>query len=312
MTTRLYRSTDTSAPVLTGEADKLNALLKACLVDGYGDKTAAGWTSPYYDDTTKTRVFRQAISGLYLQVQDNGQSTGGMREARIRGYESMSAFDTGTGPFPTVAQRTNGFCWRKSNTANTTARAWTLLADEKRLYLFVESGDTAGTTTTGMFGNIRSYKADDNWATAIAGRLTENSSTLSSTEEKTWYGALGLTTVTSHYLTRSYSGVGTSVAAGLHSDLVKGLGASAGFFGKGSMAYPTPVDGGLYLGKIWIHENAALRGDIPGIWTPLHNRPLAHGDTFSGVGSLTGRSFLALYVCDVGELILETSDTWDI
>lgn len=312
MTAILYKSTDTSAPVLTGEVDKLNALLKACLVDGYGSKAAAGWTSPYFDDTSKTRIFRQANNGLYLQVQDNGQSAGGAKEARVRGYEAMSAFDTGTGPFPTVTQRTNGFVWRKSNTANSTARPWFLLADGRRLYLFVESGDTSGTTTCGRFGDIRSYKSADNWACTIAGRIVENSSSLTTTQELTFSGVIGLTTVTSDYLARSYSGVGTSVAAGMHTDTTKGMGGSAGFFGRTGMTYPTPVDGGLYLGKIWCHENAALRGDLPGVWAPFHNRALAHGDTFSGAGALSGRSFLALFVCETGEMILETSDTWDL
>jgi hypothetical protein len=44
MTVRIYRSTDGSAPVLTGQAGKLTDLLDAILVNGYGSKTAAGWT----------------------------------------------------------------------------------------------------------------------------------------------------------------------------------------------------------------------------------------------------------------------------
>ena len=47
MTVRVYRWDDASAPVLTGEVGKLAALLKACLVTGYGSKTAAGWSNPY-------------------------------------------------------------------------------------------------------------------------------------------------------------------------------------------------------------------------------------------------------------------------
>ena len=37
----IYRSTDASAPVLTGEVGKLVDLLDACLVNGYGAKSAA-------------------------------------------------------------------------------------------------------------------------------------------------------------------------------------------------------------------------------------------------------------------------------
>ena len=47
MTVRIYKSTDSGAPTLTGQAFSLISLLLACLVDGYGSKAAAGWTKPY-------------------------------------------------------------------------------------------------------------------------------------------------------------------------------------------------------------------------------------------------------------------------
>lgn len=45
MTVRFYSSLDTGAPALSGDLyDRLRAILRACLVDGYGSKPAAGWT----------------------------------------------------------------------------------------------------------------------------------------------------------------------------------------------------------------------------------------------------------------------------
>lgn len=49
MAVTLYRSTDTGAPVLPNVSsqraiDNLKLILKACLVDGYGSKPAAGWS----------------------------------------------------------------------------------------------------------------------------------------------------------------------------------------------------------------------------------------------------------------------------
>ena len=41
MTVRVYKSTDGSAPVLTGQAGSLTTLLDAVLVNGYGAATAA-------------------------------------------------------------------------------------------------------------------------------------------------------------------------------------------------------------------------------------------------------------------------------
>ena len=41
----IYKSTDTSAPVLAGnDRTCLVNLLNKCLVTGYGDRPAAGWT----------------------------------------------------------------------------------------------------------------------------------------------------------------------------------------------------------------------------------------------------------------------------
>lgn len=45
MTVRFYSSLDTGAPALSGDFyDRLRTILKACLVDGYGAKPAAGWS----------------------------------------------------------------------------------------------------------------------------------------------------------------------------------------------------------------------------------------------------------------------------
>lgn len=46
MTVRFYSSLDSGAPVLSGSRayDKIKQILRACLVDGYGGKVAAGWT----------------------------------------------------------------------------------------------------------------------------------------------------------------------------------------------------------------------------------------------------------------------------
>ncbi len=45
----VYTHFDAGAPTLSGQTafSKVRAVLKACLVDGYGDKPAAGWTMPH-------------------------------------------------------------------------------------------------------------------------------------------------------------------------------------------------------------------------------------------------------------------------
>lgn len=317
MTVIVYKSTDSSAPVLYGAADSLNALLKACLVDGYGSKAAAGWTSPYYDSATKTRVFLTGGGNTaYLRVLDNGQSAGGAKEARIIGYESMSAHDTGTGLFPTAAQRTNGFTIRKSSLADgTTARAWYLFATDSLFHLLIESGDTAGACSFASFGKIKSYKASDTFGFWIAGRAVENSGVVSTANDPGMdRGQLGtLSTSYAVYLMRSYTGAGASVVANCSGDVSR-VSSSVVIAGSTGLTYPHQVDGGLYLNRTTLFEQATpcLRGEVPGLWYPAHSQPLPHLDTVSGTGGISSKSFLALKVGSIGEVMLETSDTWDV
>jgi len=90
----------------------------------------------------------------------------------------------------------------------------------------------------------------------------------------------------------------------------------------GAFSFPNPPDNGIYMAPVWIHHNNCVRGYLKGLWCPLQHLPLAHNDTFSGTGNLTGKSFLAqllLGVAPLGsnyqnggpaECFVETSDTW--
>jgi hypothetical protein len=54
-------------------------------------------------------VYRQpAGSRFYLQVDDSGPGAGAAREARCFGFEAMTAYNVGTGQFPTVSQSRGG------------------------------------------------------------------------------------------------------------------------------------------------------------------------------------------------------------
>lgn len=52
----IYRSDDPGAPVISDSRDGLYQILKACLIDGYGSKAAAGW-SVVYDAWVSDGVF---------------------------------------------------------------------------------------------------------------------------------------------------------------------------------------------------------------------------------------------------------------
>jgi hypothetical protein len=306
----LYQSTDGSAPVLTGNAGSLTALLTACLVNGYGAKSGAGWTVPYSGSNQAAYTQGSGSSGNSVIVNDNGPGAGGGKEARVTGYETVSSFSAGTNPFPTAAQLAAGIICRKSATADGTARPWIVLANTRTFYLLTQSGDVSTDYSVLAFGDLNSNAgSSDSRRAMIIGRNAENSAT--ATVDGFYLLATGMSTAhQGHYIDRSYTGVGSSVTAGKHSDYVK----NTGNMGAGGMAYPMAVDGGLYMAPIYVHENAVSlpRGTLSGVWAPLHNRPLNNGDTFSGVGGLGGRSFMAVQIFSSAMVFLETSDTWDV
>lgn len=312
----IYRSTDTSAPVLTGQVGSLITLLDACLVNGYGSKAAAGWSKPYTG--TNSADYQQGGSGFYLEVNDNGPGTGGAREARIRGYEVMTAFNTGTGLFPTSAQLSAGDVIRKSATADGTARAWKLFADDRTFYLFILSGDAAGIYISTMFGDIFSYLAGDNYKCAIMGRTTETAAgpPAASTDNFGSNAAFG-SSVAGHYIARTYTGFGTSTTIGKSVDAIKSGNTSSGAF-VGPVPFPNPIDGGLYISPVTVHEAPVIgiRGVLRGLWQGIH--PLASfsdGDTFDGQGTYATRSF-EIVKTTTGQtganqyMVLETTE-WD-
>lgn len=308
MPVRVYYSTDSSAPVYSGSAGALIALLNACLVDGYGAKAAAGWTREYFG--TNLAVFRPSAGNRhYLRVDDSDATA-----ARVRGYEAMSDVSTGTGLFPTDAQINGGGYCAKSSAANADARGWVLVADEKRFWLLsaTSASTLAASTAAGLgmfFGDIFSGKAGDAFHTLL---ITGTSATTGANYTGTL--ATSFTQTSGHYLPRSYTQTGESVNVGKHGDHIKGAGST--FVGGGGSAYPDPITGGILLSPVSIHEPSPVslvRGVLPGAWQPLHSLPGAPGDTFQGSGTLAGKSFLLVDVGSGGSrarMALEISDTW--
>lgn len=230
MTVRIYASTDASAPTLTGAAGSLTTLLDAILVNGYGSKTAAGWT--INQTTTNKRGYKQNTtgannsSGMLLYVDDTAPGAGGAREARVCGFETMSAITpTGTGQFPTAAQSSVGvgtLVVRKSTTADATTRPWYCIANGQNVYLFMETGDITTPTVAAcslIFGDFVSYKSGgDQYAVCIIGRVAENQSSaqydpLQLIPPEQW-SATRVTplqqTYMGHFMARTFTGTGGS------------------------------------------------------------------------------------------------------
>lgn len=317
MTVVVYRSTDGSAPVLTGQAGSLVALLYACLVTGYGAKAAAGWAREF--TATNKAVFRAATGNrLRLRVDDTGT-----QEARAVGYETMSDVDTGTNAFPTSGQVSGGLFIRKSNTADATSRPWVLIATGTAFYFLPHnlSSDWLVPLTSDytylsgqfFFGEFPSFKAGDAYNTAIIGAEVTGTSvgrlgtTVSQTT--TFSGSIG------HYMPRQYYQMGNAVQFNLYPAMSyygpSTMGASGGVF-------PDPISGAMHLSPLYLIENGPssfgyVRGVLPGLWMPCHALPANHGDQLSGSGDTTGKTFLLANVSStvtLGRGAFEISDTW--
>jgi hypothetical protein len=312
MSVTVYRSTDASAPVLTGSVGDLIALLDACLVNGYGSKTAAGWSKPF--TATNKATFRPG-SGVqhYFDVDDSGPGVGVAKEARIRGFETMTAVATGTGPFPTVAQQTNGLFIRKSATADATARVWAVIADDRTAHVLIYTGDTAGIFLAFTIGEFYSLMTD-NYRSILAARATENSSTTAVSVE-TW-PAPSTTIATAsagHYAPRSYTQLGTAVA------ICKGWNTwlATSPAGSGSLDTPNAVDGAMYILPMLLGETTGLVGELRGrkrgVFVPAHkNASLADGQTIDGSGAYAGHVFTVFASTgSTGTILFDTTGPWD-
>lgn len=316
----IYKSTDASAPVLNGTSGALVAVINACLVDGYGSKSPAGWTKT--TGASKAAYQQGAGSvGHYMRVQDDGPGGASYCEARITGYESMSDVDTGTNPYPTAAQGAGGvamFVARKSVSADSTPRPWIIAADSRTFYLWMQTGDTgwnpAGTYTAFFFGEFFSVKpTTDSFRNLIIGRYLENSNNLTHTGEFTDGISASITSALSgHVIARSYSGGGASIVATKGGDNFKGGGVT---YLLGVTQYPNGTDNSLYMSPVWIAESAAgtVRGTMRGFWHICHAiAGFSDGDTFSGANELAGKAFMLIKISgNAGIYCIETSNTLD-
>lgn len=289
--------------------------------------SVTGWSLPFAPATNQAAYQQGGGNQFFMNVNDNAPNVTALgREARVTGFETMTALATGTGQFPTVAQVAIGIgcvIWRKSTTADATTRVWFVVADDRTCYLFVISGDSAGSYFGYMFGDFFSYVTNDSFRTKIIGRNTENNGGFTLGDVAHLQHATGSTGISAgHFIARSFTGIGGSVAMGKEADK-QNLSALAtpenvACVGQGVIPFPNTPDGGLYMTLIQLHDASALkRGRLRGCWSQCH--PIASFndlDTFSGTGVLAGKTFLILKTngatgAGQGLFVMETSDTWE-
>lgn len=321
----IYRNTDPSAPACSGVAGSLTTLLDAVLVNGYGAKSGLGWS--IVDSGTNWRVYRHnpiSGSGYYLYVNDAAAGAGGAREALARGYQTWDAVaHAGTQPFPTVAQMSGGKVLKKSVTADSTARPWMVIGNERCFYLFLDCN--SGLRQVYFAGDITSYKPGDAGNYLVSGGQTQNVA-ITNVISNTLLTGSGIANYAASHIAGYFARSGFNGAASVKAtsqeagQMNSGPGMCFGSRVVSARPYPGPISGGLDLARIMLYEGAYMeRGEWPGVYQPLHGMPLNDQEIYPAAGpelsdllvvSYRRRQTTTTDGSDDGQLLFELGVEW--
>lgn len=224
-----------------------------------------GWERVFTD--VNVRVYRSPNltgSRMFFRVQDTST---GFFSASVRGFVSMVDANTGTEPFPTVAQASSGQLFYKSD--STTPRNWVLVGDSRTAYLFT-TDSTAKAYYPISFGDFNSYLPGDAFnaiATSVNGQSIDK---------------LARSYSDYHFLPRDMTQLPTAVNVSIYGPLA----ANSGSVG----VYPSQVSGGATFARpLHLIESPNLRGHLRGImhvWESVTCWPFA---VLTGLDGISGR-----------------------
>ncbi len=252
-----------------------------------------------YSGTNKA-VYRSTdpqASGFCLRVDDTGTTS-----ARVRGFESMTDVDTGTGLFPTDAQISGGGYWWKSSAANATAVRYDLIADARTVLVAMGAGSSSNAMYTASpirgFGDMLALApGGDGFAVALS--CGAGASYVS----HFYLGAFNSASsgADAIYMARPPSGLGGSQPN--NSLTYVGNNTSSGASGADPTlgAFPSSVDGQLKYSRRYTHagDGSTPRADVPGVLHVPQSGVLGAvqpRDILAGTGDMAGRMLLALAV----------------
>lgn len=252
---------------------------------------AAGWAKAHFGTNKAAyRSLDAAGSQLYFRVDDSSTT-----DMLVRGFETMSDVDAGTGPFPTLVEASPAGYWSKSQSAGAGANKWDLFADSRAFIFSPLAGYSQSDTYAGQasyfFGDLVSFKSVDPYACAITWAASPPNSATA--------GSLHHINTTNHNLrfARSYVGTGSAVQGFTYPSC--GASSATGISGVDALygAFPTVTDGGLRLARLNFLQgaqtgsNVVLRGTAPGyLWAPQNSlESFRRGDRVNATGDLGGR-----------------------
>ena len=296
MTITVLKNGSPGAPAtFTGAAGSLRAVLDYCLA-------AAGWTK-VYTGTNLSTYRAPAGNRFYLALDDTAAT-----RARVRAFESVAAAGVAVtaaslGPMPSDTQAAGGgYLYKSADTS--TARSWLFVGSDTSFHLM---WNTNATTYNAMFfGDFISLKAGDAYNVAL---FCDIGSAGTGLLYPACVASVSAVDQTGHYAARNHVGIGGSAGVNLAVNAVLAAGGTG--LGKGGVAYPSPLEGAMLLSPVYLLEpSVGLRGIVPGLWSPLHQRPLANDTVFAGAGAWSGKTFTVRWLEGTGCAAYETSDTW--
>lgn len=245
----LFQSTDTGAPTLTAENGKFIALLKACLIDGYGSIAPVGGWKILLNDAGTRAVFQgnrlTGGSGAVFSINDSGLYDSGMA-AGVKMWESVNDFDAGI----------NGTALRyikKAFVSGTTAYPWKIIADDKFVFFIVNNQYLF------CFGDLVKFHASDAYpAILFAATATTGASLFGR------YGQSG------DVLRALETQIGPATTGAMYAN-------GTGHYYMGTYGLEAwPYFGQYVLARPYFSSssNFTPRGFLPGFYVPFHNGTL--------------------------------------
>lgn len=242
----------------------------------------AGWNKVF--TATNLAVYKSAdpqAGGQLLRVDDTDAVA-----ARVRGYETMSDINTGTGMFPTPAQlfasfniplESSGGFWFKGVNASVLPVGWTIFCDTRFFMFGNQVYQTQGVNYSNFvlchlfgFGDpIVKRPSGDPYATVISfGNSTTTNSSVGGGFSQ------GEPSYSSVYACRPYNGLGISEFTGVYSysDVANPNETLSGSTLNKLGRFPSPIDGSISFSQKYLRKYSitnefeyAPRANIPGL-----------------------------------------------
>jgi hypothetical protein len=321
-----FHSSDAGSPVINGlTGNGVPNLLDICLVGAgtaYGSKPKMGWTKAFTG--TNKGVYVTVNGVCSLRVAQDGTNTGGFREAIVRAAEGASDVDTLVDPFPLVAEVSDANAtWRTSDTLDSTAREWELVAGPNHFALSVVFG--TGRADTYLFGKPEGEGAGNAWPYIITLRGVSNNTGDGTASGVAQAGLASFNTLRM-YAMRSVDGITKAPRAALVTPSASSV---SGGGPPGQSGPPIPdADGQIDISmpEVWVNGatggtavNPRAAGFFPNLWSTRHNffstpRGAVYGDTFTSLAyDLDAVFVLRGPAGDTGgKWAIETTDTWAV